>query len=436
MPAARPLRPAQVALLFAVAAQFLFSLFVTRPHKLVFDEVHYVSAARALLWRTHLANPEHPPLAKALIAGGILLFGDNSLGWRIGSTLAGTLTILAVFWIAWLLFARLRTAVLATLFAGVNFTVYVQARIAMLDSYMAAFLLLGIAALLWSMRAETARQASRRWLLGSVLLGLAVGCKWTAAPYVAFAGIAFLATRLRDGGLDRRPLAEALGGWRQRHWPGLSAWRAMLTLGLVSVLTYLLCFLPTFLLRTDTVTLSTLLPLQRTMYALQTQVLPAHTYQSSWWSWPLDLRPIWYLYEPVDGAQRGILMLGNPAILWGGLLAVAACVYGWVRGENVKLLAVVLLWAASFLIWAAIPKSLGFFYYYYVPSILLCLPLAAAFGEFARPNLAGNGRRVHWDEAFATFAIGLFVFFYPILSAAALPAADSFKHWMWLPGWP
>ena len=436
MPAARPLRPAQVALLFGVAAQFLFALFVTRPHKFVFDEVHYVPAARALLWRTHLANPEHPPLAKALIAAGIALFGDNSLGWRIGSTIAGTATILALFWTLWLLFGRLRTAVLGTLFGLVNFTVYVQARIAMLDSYMAAFLLLGIAALLWSMRAQTPREASRRWLLGALSMGLAVGCKWTAAPYVAFAAIAFVATRLHDARATDRPLADALGGQRQRHWPGLSAWRAVPTLGAVSVLVYLLCFLPTFLLRTDTVTLSTLLPLQRTMFELQTQVLPPHTYQSSWWTWPLDLRPIWYLYEPVDGAQRGILMLGNPAILWGGLVAVAACLWRWMRGGDVKLLAAVLLWAASFLIWAAIPKSLGFFYYYYVPSILICLPLAAACQELAAPGAGGPGRAIHWDEAFAAFAIGLFVFFWPILSAAALPAADSFKHWMWLPGWP
>jgi dolichyl-phosphate-mannose-protein mannosyltransferase len=33
------------------------------------------------------------------------------------------------------------------------------------------------------------------------------------------------------------------------------------------------------------------------MYALQTQVLKQHTYQSDWWSWPLMIRPIWYFYE-------------------------------------------------------------------------------------------------------------------------------------------
>jgi len=35
-----------------------------------------------------------------------------------------------------------------------------------------------------------------------------------------------------------------------------------------------------------------LLPFQAAMYAQQTQVLPPHTYQSSWWSWPLMIRPI------------------------------------------------------------------------------------------------------------------------------------------------
>ena len=46
--------------------------------------------------------------------------------------------------------------------------------------------------------------------------------------------------------------------------------------------------------------IATLLPFQLDIYHQQTQVLSAHTYQSDWWTWPLDLRPIWYLYEPVD----------------------------------------------------------------------------------------------------------------------------------------
>ena len=45
----------------------------------------------------------------------------------------------------------------------------------MLDGFMAAFVVLAIAAMLWAMRAPPRTGAGARWLLGSVLLGLAVG---------------------------------------------------------------------------------------------------------------------------------------------------------------------------------------------------------------------------------------------------------------------
>ena len=42
-------RPRLVALLMAFAALVLFAVHLDRPGKLMFDEVHYVPAARALL---------------------------------------------------------------------------------------------------------------------------------------------------------------------------------------------------------------------------------------------------------------------------------------------------------------------------------------------------------------------------------------------------
>src|SRR3546814_14723108 len=103
---------------------------------------------------------------------------------------------------------------------------------------------------------------------------------------------------------------------------------------------YLLTFLPAFFYANDPLTLATLLPFQLTIYAEQTQVLPAHTYQSSWWSWSLMLPPIWYLYAPADGTMRGILMICNPANLWGGLVAVAACLRAAARDRSVRLFGV------------------------------------------------------------------------------------------------
>ena len=405
-------KPLPLALLITGLAQWLFSWRLAMPSILVFDEVHYVPAARTLLALDGPANTEHPLLAKTLIAAGIAIWGDNPVGWRALSTLAASAVVAGVFAVTWMGTRRLRTAAVAALLAILNFTVFVQARIAMLDGYMAAFVVGAAAMLLWAMRGE-GRAVWWRWAAGAVLLGLATACKWAAAPYVAFAGIAYLLLRRQDA----------------TRWPGLPPLPALAILGPGSVVTYFATFLPAFFYEREPLTLSTLIPFQRFMYERQVQVLPAHTYQSSWWSWPLDLRPIWYLYEPVDGAQRGILLLGNPAILWGGLLAVVALALRWLRTRDVAAGSAAGAWTGGFAIWAAIPKSLGFFYYYYLPSIWLPVVIAVAFDRW-------RVRLRYWDEAFLFLSTGLFIHFYPILAATALSGPRAFERWMWLPGWP
>lgn len=404
-------RPLPLALLIAGLAELLFAWRVTIPSKPYFDEVHYVPAARTLLALAHPANIEHPLLAKELIALGIWLFGDDPLGWRMLSTLAGSAVVAGVFALVWLGTRRLRPALVASVLTLVNFTVFVQARIAMLDGFMAAFVILGATSLLWSMHGAPG-QVRRRWCLGAVLLGLATACKWTAAPYVAFAALAYLL--LRRGRPDR--------------WPGLGPLMALALLGGVSVATYFLTFIPAFFYAQEPLTLATLLPFQWTMFQQQTQVLPAHTYQSAWYTWPFDWRPIWYLYEPVDGAQRGVLLLGNPAVMWGGLVAVLACAGAWLRNRAIRPGAAAGLWIASIAIWPLIPKSLGFFYYYYLPSIWLAVVLAVALDHW-------RARLRYWDEVVVMLAVGLFLHFYPILSAAPLAGPGAFARWIWLDSW-
>ncbi|THD37346.1 MAG: phospholipid carrier-dependent glycosyltransferase [Sphingomonas sp.] len=426
--ASRP-RPFLVATLIGLVAEALFLWGVATPHELVFDEIHYVPAARAMLSLSAPLNTEHPLVAKEFIAAGIALFGDNALGWRFFSTVAGAATVMGVFAILWQLFGRTRPAVIGTVLALLNFTIYVQARIAMLDGFLAAFTVLAVAAMLWAMRAPVGKAWSR-WGLSAVLFGLAVGTKWLALPYLAFAGLAFLIVRWRDARAAQRPSTAMLSGKDQPHWPGLPTIPALAAFGVIAVATYFLTFLPAFFYHDDPMTLTKLLPFQAKMYAQQTQVLPHHTYQSNWWTWPLMIRPIWYFYEPADGAMRGILMIGNPAILWGGLVAVAACLWTGVGERDGRLLTAGALWVASYLPWVIIPKSLGFFYYYYIPTIALPIALAAAFDRYAK------GKLMYWDEGFMVMCFGLAVYFFPILSAAPLANAAAFQHWMWFSTWP
>ncbi|MCD2316518.1 phospholipid carrier-dependent glycosyltransferase [Sphingomonas sp. IC-11] len=401
-------RPLPLAILLFALAEAVFLIRLAVPHRLVFDEIHYVPAARSLIALSGPANIEHPLLGKSLIALGMLLFGDTPVGWRFMSTLAGSATVVAMFATTWQITGRPRPALVAAALTLLNFTLYVQSRIAMLDGFMLAFLAGAIAMIAWTVRAG----GWWRWVAASVLLGLAVGCKWLAAPYVAFAAAALVILKRQDS----------------RRFPGLSVWPAVAVLGTVSVTAYLLTFAPAFFYAVEPLTPARLIPFQLEMFEKQTQVLPPHAYQSDWWSWPLLIRPIWYLYEPVDGAQRGILLLGNPAIMWGGLAAVLGCWIGWVRHGSPRFFAAAALWTASLGIWAVIPKSLGFYYYYFPSSIFIVLPIVLLLDHW-RMRLRGA------DLALLGVALCLAIYFFPILSAHALPDAGAFRQWMWFDSW-
>ncbi len=423
-------RPFLVALLIGIAAQLLFTIHIDRPGQIMFDETHYVPAAQALLDLGAPRNQEHPLLGKELIALGMKLFGDNPFGWRVIPSLFGTATVLGVFAFLWLLLGRMRPAIIGVILVVLNQLVFIQARIAMLDVFLGAFVVWALVAMLWAMRG-TPKQVLGRWILASTLLGLAVAVKWAAIPYEALAALAFVVLRVRDrrmAGAASRGVAfnAAWTAKEQRLWPGLGTLPALLILGAVSIPVYFLTFLPAFFYARDPLTLATLIPYQLEMYSLQTQVLHGHPYQSDWWSWPLLLRPIWYFYAYDMGAQRGVLMIGNPAIMWGGLLAVGACLFAWFRTRAIRPLAMALLWIASLAMYAIIPKSLGFYYYYYLSSIFLAPVIAVAFDHFDR----GRGRG--YEDWFAALSLLVFVYFYPIIAAAPLGGVDSFNHWMWL----
>lgn len=401
-------RPWALALAVSAICEALFLFRLSVPAKPVFDEVHYLPAARTLMELARPANVEHPLLAKVLVAAGMVCFGDTPFGWRVAATLAGSATVAGAFALALVLTGRTRAGLFAAALGVLGFTIYIQARIAMLDTFMLAFLVWGIVVLAWSM----GRRGHGAWIGGAALLGLATACKWSAGLYVAAAAVTFIV--MKRG--------------HPARWRDVSIVGGLALLGGVSVACYFATFAPAFFYADQPLTWRTLLPFQLEMYARQTQVLPPHTYQSDWWSWPLMLRPIWYLYEPVDGAQRGIMFVGNPVVMWGGLVAVAALFWAWVRTGATRLLAPAMLWTFSIAIFAAIPKSLGFLYYYYPSTVFLCVALAVAFDHWRD---AARG----WDELFLLAAFALALYFLPVLSAEPLSDAGAFRRWTWFDSW-
>mgnify|MGYP002138065405 CR=1 FL=1 len=147
------------ALVGLVAIIFLLHLVIIEnpSDSYVFDEAHYVPAAKCLLERT-VCNEEHPPLAKALIALGIRMFGDRGFGWRLPSVVTGTFTLVLVYLLT-RRFSNGRVALLAAFLLGFENLWFVHSSIAMLDIPAVLFAMLGVYFFM----------GQRRWLAGVAL---------------------------------------------------------------------------------------------------------------------------------------------------------------------------------------------------------------------------------------------------------------------------
>ena len=420
-PPPRPRDPLGWTTAITLAFLALVSVRLTIPSTPFFDETHYLPAARALLALSHPLNAEHPPLGKELIALGIALFGDRPLGWRIMPALFGALGLFAAMRALWFAsLSRFATIAFGALLAT-GFPLFVQARIAMLDVFMAGFVLLA----LWMAAAACRENETARWRLAiaGTALGLAMAAKWNAVPLAMLPGLAFLAVRVRAAGwksatTDRGPPIA-----------GMTLAEAALWLGLVPLAAYALSYWPFLFYTQGAIGPGGLIELQQEMLRLQGQVLTPHAYQSVWYQWAGNWRAIWYLYEPIDGAQRGVMLIGNPLTALLGLPALAWCAWaGAARGRK-DALAVAVLYAVSLGLWIVAPKPVQFYYHYFLPSCFLLAALALALDQ-----LWQRGRRGLPLLVLAA-SCALFAWFWPILTAAPLDGPGVFTRWTWLDSW-
>ena len=394
---------------------------LTVPAQPYFDEVHYLPAARALLGLSHLANPEHPPLGKELIALGIALFGDRPLGWRIAPALLGGIGYFAAMRAMWFAtLSRFGTVAFGVLLAT-SFLLLVHARIAMLDGIMASFSLVA----LWMCAGALRENETARWRLAiaGIALGCAMAAKWNAVPLAILPGLAFLAVRARTAEWSFATISrgEPIGG--------MSLIEAAVWLGLLPLAVYAASYLPYAFLADGAVSPAGLLDLHRRMIALQEQVVEQHTYQSVWYEWVLNWRAIWYLYASVDGVQRGVMLIGNPLTMLIGLPALAWCAWAGVKRKRRDALAIVVLYAVSLGLWIVAAKPVQFYYHDLLPSVFLMAALALALDELWRRGRRGLPLLVLAGSA------ALFAYFWPILSAAPLDGRDAFVRWTWFDSW-
>lgn len=467
------------------------------PGSLVFDETYYVKDAYTLSqlgyegsWPAdantafNAGDPSgylsgasfvaHPPVGKWIIAAGMAVFGaDDPFGWRVSVAVIGILLVVLTMGIAHLLFARPLLTVIAGGLLAIDGNAIVLSRVALLDTMLAFFALLGVLFVLldrgFAKRRLAAHVAARGttgwgpaifwrpWLLAaSIAFGLATGVKWSGLYFLAVfgvyvvvgelllrrqAGIEFWAT----GGILKQapvtflllvPLAAAvyLASWTgwfvtdggyHRHWVegGGEAWSGGLA------------WVPT--------AFQNWWHYEAAVYTYHVGESSPHGYQSNPLTWLFLVRPTSMFYQGFsDGSVQTILDIANPLIWWAGTAAafwlVVRVVQRLRRREPVATEALILTGiAAGYLPWLLYLHRTVFSFYTIAFEPYLILALTAALGMLLGTAADPESRRTVGIRAVGVFlgiCVLLSLFFLPIWTGMSVPDW-FFRIHLWLPSW-
>ena len=414
-------------ILIALASFFLRLFHLGDIKTFIFDEVYYVDGARDLLkYGVEVSgnNPEfivHPPIGKWLIAGGIQIFGDNAFGWRFATALAGSLMILLIALIAHRLFRNPLLTGLASALMAVDGLALVHSRTALLDNFLALFIL-----------AATYLFLRRQYWWTAIVLGLALGTKWSAVYFIAIFGLIALyrAFTHHTGKSLIRPTLERVAQF-----------------AFIPALIYCASWIGWFISNRgwgrdySSNLLSSFIHYHQQILGFHTSLTEKHTYEANPWSWLIMGRPTSFFYESPKGCgvascSQEILALGTPLLWWSATVALCVVIGMWLRGVLARhfdpaLTFIVAGMAAGYLPWFFYQSRTVFTFYAIVfqPFLILALVYCAqmVLTKFGRKGL------ITIASLFILIALN-FAYFLP-LYMGDLITYEAWRARMWFPSW-
>jgi len=414
-------------ILIALVSFFLRIFHLGDIKTFIFDEVYYVDGARDLLkFGVEVTgnNPEfivHPPIGKWLIALGIQLFGDSAFGWRFTTAVAGSLMILLIALIAHRLFRNPLLTGLASALMAVDGLALVHSRTALLDNFLALFILIATYCFI-----------RRQYWWTAIALGIALGIKWSAIYFILVFGVIALyrAFTHHTGKALIRPTLERIGQF------------VLLPTGI-----YLISWIGWFNSQRGWArdysanVLTSFVHYHQQILNFHTSLTEKHTYQANPWSWLIMGRPTSFFYQSpkgcgADSCSQEILALGTPLLWWSATIALSVVVGLWIRAALMRriepaLTIIVAGMTAGYLPWFFYQSRTVFTFYAIVfqPFLILALVYCA---QLIRSKF---GRRGEIVIAAGILLITLnFLYFLPIYMGDVI-TYEAWRDRMWFPSW-
>ena len=411
-----------------------------------FDEIYHPRTAYEYIHGLNIYENTHPPLGKIIISLGILIFGMNPFGWRFFGCLAGVLMVPISYIFAKKMFKKSFWSTICCVIFAFDFMHITQTRIATIDSYTALFVMCSFYFMYIFTKKSYYDTSFKECIiplfLSGLFFGFSVSTKWQG--FYAGVGLAIMFfwhifkryaefLRVKKAKIKESDLKFILNNANSLAIKTILS--AALFFVIVPAIVYLLSYIP--VINAEESGLQYMLYNQPHMLKYHANLAPAkpHPYSSKWWSWPLDIKPL-YLYSPnaefiSDGFTQKLASFGNPAIWWltiPAILALAAV--GFIKGFNDEIKVILIGFAAMYLPWVFVSRE-AFIYHFFPCVIFVVLGIVYLF------KLLYDSKKIKkWLPIAYTCAVfGLFLYFYPVIFGTVVPV-KYMTALKWLSTWP
>jgi dolichyl-phosphate-mannose--protein O-mannosyl transferase len=354
-----------------------------------------------------------------LIGAGVLLWGENSYGWRFPSALFGAAGIVVTYLLALATTRRKGVAFLASALLLADGLYFVQSRIGMLDIFGTVFMMGALISLHRYLTSAPERIKPPLLLIGT-FLGLALATKWNAAYASVLVGVVVLYRTLRLWQATR------MDGAPDETRKALKQHLVWVPLGLlvVPIAVYLAAYIPFFLAGHN---VAQFVELQKQIYFYHSRLQATHPFQSKWWHWPLTMRPVWYYLAGRQDKTANIYAFGNPVLYWAFIPAILWSIYKWWKSYNPALVVLAIGFLGQWLPWSLVPRIA--FQYHFLPAVPFgCIAVALSLADLVQKGF--------WPRLIAVVYVCLvllsFGYLYPIYAAVPLSQrAVEVRMWLW-----
>lgn len=399
-----------------------------------FDEVYFPRTAFEYIEGINPYENTHPPLGKVLIMWSMKIFGVNPFGWRFMGTLFGVFMIPLMYIFGKRIFGNSFLAFCGAFLMMFDFMHFVQTRMGTVDGFLIFFILMTYYFMYQYYNKKSYElkfvPSLLPLLLCGIFFGLAVSVKWIGL-FAGF-GLAFMFfhSRILEYRDYKRGLVRVKSFKAKYIWGTIGM--CVIFFIIIPFIIYALSYIPVFKAIGSTNWLKDLLSSQKHMYSYHSGVTQTHPYASTWWQWPLMIKPVFLYLAPIraEGEWGSIVSLGNPAVWWVGFIAMFWSARIAIKKRDKKMVFVFAGYLSIILPWAFSPRDITFLYHYFacVPFMIFAIVYVIDY------LLKKYPRSKKYIYIYLGLVFVLFILFYPVLSGIKIPVALVEKL-RWLPSW-